>query len=287
MSKSTARNLDHIVCPVPSLAVARRRLEQLGFSVSPDARHKFGSENACVNFKNGTFIEPLAIGHRETVEAHIDKGNTFLRRDMGYRFRNGDDGFSMVVFGDPDPKSERKRIQKAGWETGKLVTVQRPGVKVRLAFGIDERAPDMSCFLCERPDGPPKFPVSSVEHSNCALGIVGVALHEHLPEDFQYYLQAMSGQREIRSHSFGMEMELPNAKLNVLNDDGIHQIYGISPKAMRGLTAVAVDVAVSNLKETKSLLEKASVEASHIGTRLVVKPERGQGVVIAFLEAAI
>ena len=99
MTKLSPRNLDHVVLPVPNLEIARERLSSLGFTVAPDARHKFGSENACVFFENGTFFEPLAIGHRETVEADIMKGNNFLRRDAAYRFRNGDDGFSMVVIG--------------------------------------------------------------------------------------------------------------------------------------------------------------------------------------------
>ena len=90
MKSLAPRHLDHLVLPVPDLDISRKRYSLLGFHVAPDGRHKFGSENACIFFENGTFLEPLAIGHRETVEAAIDKGNTFLRRDFGYRFRNGD-----------------------------------------------------------------------------------------------------------------------------------------------------------------------------------------------------
>ena len=284
MTKLLPRNLDHIVLPVPSLELARARFAKLGFKVAPDGHHKFGSENACIYFANGTFVEPLAIGHRETVEANIDKGNVFLRRDMGYRFRNGNDGFSMLVFGDPDPKSQRKQIQKAGWETGKLGVVKRPGVNVRIAFGLDERSPDFSCFLCERPSGPPEFDSALTTHENGAVGIVGVTLHEHLPEDFQYYLQTMSGQREIRSHSFGMEFRLPNASLSVLNDDGIEEVYGVAPSARRGLVAIAYDVAVPDLDQTCRVLKEAEVEFSQKGNRVIVEPETGQGAIIAFVE---
>ena len=90
MARRHPRFLDHVVLPVPDLDIARDRLANLGFQVAPDARHSFGSENACVFFENGTFIEPLAIGQRETVEAHIKKGNNFLRRDAAYRFRRGE-----------------------------------------------------------------------------------------------------------------------------------------------------------------------------------------------------
>lgn len=285
MKNTQIRNLDHIVLPVPSLEITRERFTKLGFTVAPDARHNFGSENACVFFENGTFIEPLAIGHRETVEAAIIKGNGFLRRDMGYRFRNGDDGFSCVVFGEEAPKAARKAFKKLGYTTGKIVVVKRPGVKVHIALIMDERSPDCTFFMCERPDGPPKFASDMTSHANGATGITRVTMHEHLPEDFQYYIQTASQQREVRSHSFGMDMELPNATLTTLNDDGMKAFYGLSkaPKG-RGLRAMAFEVTVQSLEKTKEVLNNNAIEAKMIGARLVVEPASGQGAILAFVE---
>lgn len=285
MKNINIRNLDHVVLPVPNLEITRERFTKLGFTVAPDARHNFGSENACVFFENGTFIEPLAIGHRETVEAAIVKGNGFLRRDMSYRFRNGDDGFSCVVFGEEDPKAARKEFNKLGYTTGKIVVVKRPGVKVHIALIMDERAPDCTFFMCERPDGPPKFAIEMTGHANGAKGIKRVTMHEHLPEDFQYYIQTASDQREVRSHSFGMDMELPNSTLSTLNDDGMKAFYGLAetPKG-RGLRAMAFDVAVESLDKTKEFLKESYIEAKMIGNRLIVQPARGQGAILAFVE---
>ena len=285
MTKFTPRNLDHVVLPVPNLEITRERFTQLGFTVAPDARHSFGSENACVFFENGTFIEPLAIGHRETVEADIIKGNSFLRRDMGYRFRNGDDGFSCIVMGEKDPKKARKKFKKAGYQTGKVVVVKRPGVKVHIACIMDERAPDCMFFMCERPDGPPKFAADLIKHANGALKISRVTMHEHLPEDFQYYIQTATEQREVRSHSFGMDMELPNATLTTLNDDGMKAYYGLKDTPQeRGLRAMAFDITVQNLDKTKENLKNNKIEAKMIGGRLVVEPASGQGAILAFVE---
>lgn len=285
MKNIQIRNLDHVVLPVPNLEITRERFTQLGFTVAPDARHNFGSENACVFFENGTFIEPLAIGHRETVEANMVKGNNFLRRDDAYRFRNGDDGFTCVVFGEPDPKKVRKQFKKAGYDTGKIVVVKRPGVKVHIALMLDQRAPDCTFFMCERPDGPPQFASEMTGHANGAMGISRVTMHEHLPEDFQYYIQTASNQREVRSHSFGMDMELPNATLTTLNDDGMKSFYGLKdiPQG-RGLRAMAFDVAVQSIDKTKEVLKKNKIEAKMIGGRLVVEPASGQGAILAFVE---
>lgn len=287
MKKLTPRLLDHAVLPVPSLDITRKRMETLGFSVGPDGRHSFGSENACVYFSNGTYLEPLAIGHRETVEAAIVKGNDFLRRDMAYRFRNGDNGFSMIVFVGKNAKKDRKSFRKAGYESGKIVTVKRPGVKVRSVFAIDERAPDFSLFRCERPDGPPNFPKELVKHENGAIRLANVTVYEDEPTDFQYYLQAVSGVREIRSHSFGFEMQLPNATLSALNESGMKSLYGIDElPAGRGMRAMAIDVAVGDLDTVATLLENNEISARQIGGRLIVAPQPGQGATIAFVEEA-
>jgi len=280
------RNIDHVVLPVPSLEVARSRYEQLGFSVNEDARHDFGSENACIFFENGTYLEPLAIGHRETIEEGIRKGNNFLSRDAGYRFRHGDDGFSMVCFAGENAKSGKRAFREAGWRTGKIVTVRRPGVEVRAIFALDERAPDISLFRCERPDGPPHFPSELTSHVNGARKLATVTLFEEVPSDFQYYLQTVAGQRHVHADSFGIEFKQPNGSVEVFNRDGMKVHYGADdmPKG-RGLRAAAIDIQVNSLDKTMNILEKNSVQAHRVGGRLVVPPAAGQGYWLAFCEA--
>ena len=182
--------------------------------------------------------------------------------------------------------SQKKAIKKAGYQTGKTVVVRRPGVKVHLAFIIDERAPDCSFFLCERPDGPPSFPAEMTEAcKRCQSRLDKSRLHEHLPEDFQYYQQFATGEREVRSHSFGMDIELPNTTLSTYTDAGMKAHYGVEGLPQRrGLEAKAVDVTVSDLGKVADLLKKNSVETRTVGKRLIVDPAEGQGAIIAFVE---
>ncbi len=285
MTKLEPRKLDHVVLPVPDLDVARERLSALGFTVAEDGRHKFGTENCCVHFANGTFLEPLAIGHRETVEANMLKGNNFLIRDATYRFRNGDNGFSMVVFIGENARAERKMLRQEGYRTGKMVTVKRPGVYARSVFSIDERAPDFSCFLCQWLEKDLKNQTKLVGHENGAMGISRVVLCEIVPSDFQYYLQIVSGQRDVQSHSFGMDQNLPNAVLSVLTPVGMKSFYGVDDATdERGLKAKAIDIEVNNLKTVEKLLKNNKVGHLQIGVRLVVPPALGQGFTIAFME---
>jgi len=78
----TPRTIDHIVLPVADINVARERYERLGFTVAPDGKHPFGTENCCVFLEDGTFLEPLGIAQRETCEAKAIKGHTFVANDQ-------------------------------------------------------------------------------------------------------------------------------------------------------------------------------------------------------------
>ena len=149
------------------------------------------------------------------------------------------------------------RLKKAGYNTGKLVQVKRTGVHARLAFALDERAPDFSIFLCQDMIKMPPADPELVTHPNGVKGIAGVALYEHLPEDFQYYIQTASGERRARSHSFGMDIKLPNTTLRILNADGMKTYYGeTNVPSVRGLRAMAFDLAVENLAETEKTPDK-------------------------------
>jgi len=140
--------------------------------------------------------------------------------------------------------------------------------------------------MCERPDGPPVFPDELITHENGAKGIARVALYEDVPSDFQYYLQDVMDQREVRSHSFGMDMEANNATITTLNDDGLNAYYGVETVPdLRGLRAFGVDVIVEDKTAVKKLLKKNDVNFHKIGTRLIVPPATGQGATIAFVEA--
>lgn len=86
--------LDHVVLPVVNIDLARERLGKLGFTVAADARHPFGTENACVFFADKTYLEPLGIANVEESEASARQGNVFTARNQAFRFRCGEEGLS-------------------------------------------------------------------------------------------------------------------------------------------------------------------------------------------------
>ncbi|MEO0544352.1 MAG: VOC family protein [Pseudomonadota bacterium] len=239
------RAFDHAILPVESLAAARERHEALGFTVAPDAKHPFGTENCCVFFDDGTYLEPLAIAQREDCERTALRGNQFTLRDQTYRFRNGENGFSAIALKSDDADVDHKHFRAEGISAGRKLSFGRTfttpdGAKAKasfkLSFAADLRAPDIFGFTVQRLQMPVAGASGLTEHQNAVVGIREVVLCETNPTDFQYFLQELTGQRETEAHSFGMELRLGELTLNVMTPEGLRAHFGVEPTVMgRGL----------------------------------------------------
>jgi catechol 2,3-dioxygenase-like lactoylglutathione lyase family enzyme len=291
----TPRLLDHLVLPVIDLATARHRYEQLGFTVAADARHPFGTENACVFFADKTYLEPLGIAQREECEASALAGNVFTARDQAYRFRRGQDGFSAIVLSSDDAAADHARFREKGISAGDMLEFSRPmklpdGSEAigsfRLSFAADLRAPDFFFFSCQRVKSLPSDRAALETHANGVTGLVEVVLSEPNPTDFQYILQEVVDEREVSAHSFGMDIETRNGvKISVLNPAGMSGFFDRKTTGhSRGLRGRAVVFKVADLAVTEQLLTANAVAFIRKDNRLIVPEAPGQGVIFAFGE---
>ncbi|SMC68471.1 VOC family protein [Rhizobium sp. RU36D] len=290
------RPLDHLVLPVADLSSARERLVDLGFTVAADAKHPFGTENACVFFENGSYLEPLAVASREECDAAARQGNVFVARDQAFRFRCGEEGLSAIVVGSEHASVDHNRFREAGFSAGDMLSFSRPMLmsdgssaeaSFALAFAADLRSPDFFLFSCQRVSMPPVDRAALTRHANGVTGISAVVLGEENPSDFQYLLEVVFEQRDVRAHSFGIELTSSNCRVEVLTSAGLKGFYGIDAgTAGRGLCGRAVVFSVTDLGVTEKRLADRGVAYSNVAGRLVVAPGRGQGVAFAFEEAA-
>ncbi|TDH36204.1 VOC family protein [Pseudohoeflea suaedae] len=289
-----ARRLDHLVLPVPELSISRARHEALGFVVAPEARHPFGTENACVFFADGTYLEPLAIASREECEAAARAGNVFVARDQAYRFRRGENGFSALVTSSDDARADHGRFIADGISAGDMLEFSRPmkqpdgsetTASFRLAFAADLRSPDFLGFSVERIAMPAADRSALTAHENGVIGISEVVLSETNPTDFQYYVQELADNREVDAHSFGMAIELDGATINVMTPDGLKAFFGVEVNChARGLRARGIVYRVADLARTEAFLSSRGIAPHRKDRKLVVLPEAGQGAFYAFEE---
>ncbi len=295
-SPRVAKPLDHLVLPTQDLEVAKARLEALGFIVAPVGIHPFGTENACVYFSDGTFLEPLAIGQRETAEAATLHGNQFTARDAAFRFRRGVEGLSAIVMGSNDAKTDHETFVKAGISAGNILDFGRDfetpeGAKARmdfrLAFASDLRSPDFFGFTCERINVPKADRSKLIGHENGVVSIKCVVLTEPNPTDFQYLFQELIDEREVDAHSFGMDILCANSIISVLTHEGFEGKFGVHVHGtMRGLIARAIIFGTSNIAALRAQLTKSNIKFTEHLSRVIVAPTRGQGAYFVFEEVA-
>jgi len=290
-----ARPIDHLVLPVDSLKVARARYEALGFEVREDRQHPFGTANCCVLFANNTYLEPLALADREKAEAAIIEGNIFVRRQDAWRFRHGE-GFAMLALTSENADADQAAFAAQGYAGGPVYAFERKAsgpdgaetaIGVRLAYAIDHRAPDVMIFACQHLNRDALCDPAGFDHGNGAIGVSGVYMAETNPADFQYYLEATTGQRAIRASSLGIQADTPNGVVAILTPDGMEALFGLSDGAAgRGLRLSAFTLAVKNLDAVAKRLDDRGIAHRHRAGRLIVEAAPGQGALIAFEEAA-
>ncbi|MCP4320080.1 MAG: VOC family protein [Hyphomicrobiales bacterium] len=286
------RAVDHVVLPTADLSVARTRLSNLGFTVAPDAQHPFGTENACVFFADGTYLEPLAVAQREACEEAALDGNVFIKRDQAYRFRRGEEGFSALVMATGDAQQDQQIFLDSGISAGANLDFSRPFespdgeqamASFELAFAADLRAPDLFFFTCQRKNLP-NFDKSVLEtHANGVTGIRQIVLSEQNPSDFQYLLQQVVSQREVNAHSFGVDLHAANADIVALNASGMAGFFGMKGGIhARGLRLRGLVFAINDLNGFEARLKDAEIGYAFIGDRLIVAEAPGQGAFFAF-----
>ncbi|HET7413509.1 MAG TPA: VOC family protein [Pararhizobium sp.] len=290
-----SRPIDHCVLPVADLAAARVRLARLGFTVAPEARHPFGTKNACVFFADGTYLEPLAVAEREACEAAAKAGNVFVARDHAFRFRNGEDGFSALAFSTLDAAADDEAFRRAGISAGEPLEFARPfqgpsgetaEAGFRLAFAADLRAPDVLFFTCERVNAPAIDRSALERHANAVTGIAEIMLAEQNPADFQYFLQEVIRQRNEEASSFGLTLRAANAKVSVLTPEGMEARLGESVALpVRGLRLAAIVFAVRDLAIVERQLRDEDILFRRHGRRIVVAAAPGQSAIFVFEEA--
>lgn len=286
------RSLDHCVLPVEELSVARARLEALGFQVAADARHPFGTENACIFFADGTYLEPLAIDQRETCEDTARRGNVFTARDQAFRFRNGDNGFSAVVTRSDDADVDHKRFRRDGISAGRKLLFGRTitdaagktaQATFKLAFAADLRSPDSFFFACERINAPDVDRSSLEAHPNSVTGIVEIIASEANPADFQYVLQDVLTNRDTQAHSFGIEIAGGDFVMNVMTPEGLRVHFGIERQVpTRGLRFEGIVFSLRDPAALMAHLETTGIATHRHGRFLVVDRAPGQGAFFAF-----
>ncbi|WP_192244952.1 VOC family protein [Mesorhizobium silamurunense] len=289
MIETSTHPLDHLVLPTLSLEIARQRLSSLGFVVAPTGIHPFGTENACVFFADGTYLEPLAVGDEKTAGHAIGEGNVFVARDRLYRNKLGDEGFSAVVFGTADADADHARYVEAGLSAGDMLSFSRAftdtegksdTASFKLAFVADRKATDAFLFACQRINAPKIDRTALQAHANGVTGIVEIVAVSDRPSSQAGLVSTAAG----KVAKDGDKVELPNATLTILTPDSIASRFDIPAGGASDLRFAAIVLSTRSTADVAHLLAANAIEHNMSGDDIVVPPAPGQGAAVIFRE---
>jgi hypothetical protein len=287
------QSVDHLVLPVSGLESTRDRLVSLGFTVAADARHPFGTENACVFFSDGTYLEPLAIGDKAVYKSSIDATNSFTRRDQLFRAARGAEGFSAIVAKTSDAVSDHARFEARHMSAGSMLQFSRPMKKpdgttgegrFLLSFAAEARMRAFFLFSCQRLVALPVDRSALEKHSNGVSGIGTIILSAKRPADYAELITAVFG-KPPQLLADGVTFETRNARITILTTEVAQALPGMEDVVIpHELYGAGIVYTVADLAVTEALLAANGVASTRTGGRITVAPASGQGAFFAFEE---
>lgn len=268
------RGLDHVVVAVHDLDQAAAHYETLGFTVTPKARHPWGTENRLVQLQ-GAFLELLTVP--AGVELAAPGQGVFSFGAFNRDFLARGEGASMLVLDSVDPDADRAVFAAAGLSLfepfGFERTATAPDGSARkvgfdLTFTADPDAPDIGFFTCRNRYPENFWKPEYQRHANGALDLADVILVARDPADHHVFLEAFTGVRELRSTSLGIECRTARGLITILSPVAFEGLYGLSVGGASTLPCIAA----VRLTGPSIRTRKVIAAADNFGLGLVLDP---------------
>jgi Glyoxalase-like domain len=288
---ATPRPIDHVVVAVHNLDRGRAVYERLGFTVTPTARHPFGTANALVQLGEA-YVELLAVVDPASIP--VAGEGSFSFAGFNRRFLERREGASMLALRSEDAAADRAAFTADGLPTYAPVSFRRlardpAGYDVEVGFSVtftsDARIPDAGFFTCQHHDREKLFWPNYRAHDNGAVAIDAVVMASRDPADYHIFFSHFTGQHDMRSDSLLLSFETGGGKLEVATPTAALAMYGIGIAPNARPAFIAIRVATKDLAAAAVTLKGNGVPFTERMGRLIVPPEAACGVAIAFVEA--
>ena len=256
------RGLDHLVVAVEDLEAAGQAYEKLGFTVTPENRHPWGTANRLVQL-DGFFIELLSVAEPELISE--SEGNVFSFGAFNRDLLKSREGASMLVLESKDPEIDRQEFGKAGLKVFDPFSFERIAhladeSTAKVAFDLtllhDPLSPEIGYFTCHNRYPENFWKPAFQQHENGAQNVKSVYMLAGDPSDHHEFLGGFTGQREMRATSLGLELETPRGRISVLNPTAYRSLVGkAAANAVPGNLPLiaALEISCASLTETKTV----------------------------------
>lgn len=292
LEATAGRGIDHLVLPVKDLAEARAFYAALGFTLTPDAQHPFGSGNFLAQLQ-GSFLEVLAITRPERVKEAEPGHFSFAAFNRDFLKRR--EGFSMLVFESADARRDQAEFLSEGLQTyapfdferqAKLPSGESVTVGFSLAFVTEPGAPEVVFFTCQQHAPQYFWKPDYQEHANGARSIEEVVMVAPEPRALEGLFVGLQGRERVAAHADSLTIQTARGRVSVLSPSGYEARFpgGTPEDAPETPYFAAYAIGVEDIRRCEALLSGNGVAFSREGRSLHVPPAAAFGTAVAFRE---
>lgn len=288
------RGIDHIVHCVRDLDAAIGRFETLGFTVTPRARHPFGTGNALVQMQ-GCFIELLAIVEPGKIAAAAAGGFSFGAFCADYLARR--EGMAMLVFESTDAHADRADFMAGGLTSYPVFEFSRkaklPGgeeatVAFSLAFVTHAAMPQAAFFTCQQHAPEYFWKPEYQSHANGAQTLAEIIMVADEPAAWRGLFEGLQGAGSTRIEAGRLTIATARGTVSVITPDAFAGRFPgeSAPLDRQGPVFAAAMVRVANLDTLRETLSsgRTTLRDSTDGSPFVPAAQTF-GLVIGFVGA--
>tara|TARA_R110002073_G_scaffold68894_2_gene171037 strand:+ start:469 stop:1347 length:879 start_codon:yes stop_codon:yes gene_type:complete len=286
-------DIDHVVLAARDLAALSAFYERLGFTLTPQAQHPFGTGNRLAQLQ-GSFIELLSVTKPEEVPEPGPDDFSFgaYNRDFLKSADGQGGGMSMLALTSDGWEADRTRFEQAGFKLHAPFAFGRKArqpdgseVKLdfRLTFLIDPALPRAPFFTCDHRHPAEIFWKAHYQaHANGARRVADVQMVADNPEAHIGLFKRLFG--AVVPINGGICAGLDGAGFSVLEPEAFAETYpGVRPPAVpEGEVRFAgFRVDVEDLYVAEALWRENGVSYRRAGPRIYVSGDDAFGCLIA------
>ena len=283
------RGIDHIVIAARDLDAARATWQRLGFTLTPIARHPFGTANSLVQL-DGNYIELLAVADIAAIpEASV---GSFSFAAFNRDFLKKREGFSMLALKSRDAAADRADFEARGLPVFAPFEFERlakgpDGSERKVAFSVtftrEPRLREAGFFTCQHHFPENFWRADYQSHVNSARRVESVVLVTRDPADFHEFVTHLTGKHDMTSTSLGVTFDTGEGMFEIMSPIGYRAWFGQSPEP-DPRRFLACRIAVADLAATRRLFESNHIGFSARMGALIVPAAIAGGVAVAFIQ---
>ena len=289
------RPIDHLVLCSSDLSTMAGIYEKLGFTLTPQAHHPFGTSNHLAQL-GSSFIELLSITKPENISQ--SKSGLFSFGGYNLMFLSRGDGFSMVALKSNGWEADREHFISCGldiydpFEFHRLAE-QPDGSEItvgfKLTFATHPEMPWAIFFTCDHQHEPKYFYKQQFQsHANSAIGIAEVMMVARNPGLYKSYFESLIGEKSVTEHDSGLSVDAGSSVINIFRHSDLYERFLGAPNVSDGETQmIGYGIHVQDINVTEKIMQANGLNFQKRGKSIWLSGPETANVILEFSEAHV